>query len=91
MGAAYKMRAQFLAAKQLMQAQDDWDEACANGISQPARRPVDLSLDSLVALLRGEAKLHNHCYQLHDMEVRSLLSRSRPASCAFRQQTRERC
>lgn len=74
MGAAYKMRAQFLEAKRLMQAQDDWDEACTTGVPQAARRPVDLSLDSLVALLRGEAKLHNHCYQVHDMTMMIRLS-----------------
>lgn len=67
MGAAWKMREQFQKASFLMEAQDDWDRACAAGERQSARRPKDLSLDSVVALLRGEATLHNHCYQVHDM------------------------
>eukprot|EP01043_Picozoa_sp_COSAG02_P099204 COSAG02_NODE_35323_length_470_cov_0.832884_1_plen_126_part_00 len=67
MGAAWKMREQFQKAADLVSAQDDWDSACAAGERQTMRRPKDLSLDSVVALLRGEATLHNHCYQVHDM------------------------
>ena len=67
MGAAWKMREQFQRAADLIAAQDDWDRACASGERQTARRPKDLSLDSVAALLRGDATLHNHCYQVHDM------------------------
>jgi imidazolonepropionase-like amidohydrolase len=67
MGAAWKMREQFQKATDLISAQDDWDRACAAGERQTVRRPKDLSLDSVAALLRGEATLHNHCYQVHDM------------------------
>lgn len=67
MGAAWKMREQFQKAADLISAQDDWDRVCAAGKRQTMRRPKDLSLDSVVALLRGEATLHNHCYQVHDM------------------------
>jgi imidazolonepropionase-like amidohydrolase len=74
MGAAWKMREQFQKAQDLIDAQDDWDSACAAGERQTARRPKDLSLDSVAALLRGEATLHNHCYQVHDMEMMIRLS-----------------
>jgi len=47
-------------AADLIEAQDDWEKACDRGERQSARRPKDLSLDSVAQLLRGEATLHNH-------------------------------
>lgn len=74
MGSAWKMREQFQRAADLVEAQDDWDKACGRSERQVARRPKDLSLDSVAQLLRGEATLHNHCYQVHDMEMMIRLS-----------------
>ena len=34
-----------------------------------AQHPHQLALDSLVALLKGEALLHQHCYMVHDFQM----------------------
>ena len=54
-------------------AQDDWCSRVVpgdGGYTEPDEAfPSDLALDSLVALLRGEAQLHMHCYRVQDLET----------------------
>ena len=79
MGASWRMREQYAKARELVVAQDDWDASCAAGADPKIRRPgwkaSELKVESIAALLRGTALLHNHCYQLHDMEMMVRLSK----------------
>ncbi|ORE03980.1 composite domain of metallo-dependent hydrolase [Rhizopus microsporus var. microsporus] len=70
LGEAYLFRKQFAEAQKLMREQDDWCRA-AEGTSSRFDTPFpeDLSLESLVALLRGEVLLNVHCYETHDIEA----------------------
>ena len=74
MGAAWKMRAQYARARELVVRQDAWDAACVAGDNPGEPRPGwkadELYVESIAALLRGEAKLHNHCYQVRDTSLR---------------------
>ncbi|CAG8727104.1 2824_t:CDS:2, partial [Dentiscutata heterogama] len=52
--------------------QDDWCSAAAklsNGEQLNSYFPEDLHLESLVALLRGDAKLNLHCHEFYDAET----------------------
>eukprot|EP01080_Neovahlkampfia_damariscottae_P001610 gene1610-12735_t len=62
MGNAWVMRKKFEAAKKLLKEQNEWD--CSKG-----EKPTNLELEPLVALLKGEAILHNHCYEVVDFEM----------------------
>lgn len=63
----------------MMQAQDDWCEAAAWQLGQAgndtahrlvsSRFPEELEVDLIVGLLRGQVKLHNHCYETYDLEM----------------------
>ena len=65
MGVAWVMREIFEKARALHLQQQDW---C--GSTAPAGDyPNQLGLDSLVALLKGEARLHQHCYMVHDFQM----------------------
>lgn len=71
MGEAYLFRKELARAQQLKQQQDDWCQAAS---LNPSARfdtafPQDLSLESLVSLLRGEVLLNVHCYETHDIEA----------------------
>ena len=67
MGTAWVMRQAFEQAAALMQRQREW---CSR---EPNARydgyPNSLALDSLVALLQGQARLHQHCYKTYDFEM----------------------
>lgn len=70
MGEAYLFRKQFAEAQKLMREQDDWCRAAEDTSSRfDTPFPEDLSLESLVALLRGEVLLNVHCYETHDIEA----------------------
>ena len=62
MGNAWVMRKKFEAARKLLKEQNEWD--CSKG-----EKPTNLELEPLVALLKGEALLHNHCYEVVDFEM----------------------
>lgn len=68
MGSAWLMREKYDAARRVVEAQERW---CAGGGGRADGEPFphDLSLESLVALLRGEARLHVHCYEVHDLAM----------------------
>ncbi|KAI8376532.1 uncharacterized protein BYT42DRAFT_534964 [Radiomyces spectabilis] len=71
LGEAYLFRQKLAEAQQLMFKQDDWCSAAENldeGRLE-TRFPEDLSLESLVALLRGDVLLNVHCYETHDIEA----------------------
>ncbi len=76
MGSGWITRQQFEQARKLKASQDEWCEDTLNGVI-PATRdyPTDLSLEGLVGLLRGTARLQNHCYQVQDMEMQIRISR----------------
>ncbi|KAI9496547.1 hypothetical protein BDB00DRAFT_758430 [Zychaea mexicana] len=75
MGEAYLFRQRLDDARTLLHAQNDWCIAAQDiDINQPESRlesrfPEDLSLESLVALLRGDVLLNVHCYETHDIEA----------------------
>eukprot|EP01119_Soliformovum_irregulare_P019141 TRINITY_DN6005_c0_g3_i1.p1 TRINITY_DN6005_c0_g3~~TRINITY_DN6005_c0_g3_i1.p1 ORF type:complete len:897 (+),score=188.82 TRINITY_DN6005_c0_g3_i1:43-2691(+) len=71
MGSAWLMRNILSQAQQLNKAQQIWCQQTQHS----AGYPVDLSLDGLVALLRGEARLNVHAYQVHDFEMLIRLSK----------------
>lgn len=71
MGEAYLFRKELARAQELKREQDDWCQAASH---TPSARfdtsfPEDLSLESLVSLLRGEVLLNVHCYETHDIEA----------------------
>ncbi|KAH6598584.1 hypothetical protein BASA50_003622 [Batrachochytrium salamandrivorans] len=79
MGEAYLFRERFAAATRAMEAQDDWcaradlaekqfgQHKAHNSIN--GRFPLDLALESLIALLRGDVILNVHCYETYDLEM----------------------
>lgn len=70
LGEAYLLRAELAKAQQLKQDQDDWCQAAQSSHSRfETGFPHDLSLESLVSLLRGEVLLNIHCYETHDIEA----------------------
>ncbi|KAI9282649.1 hypothetical protein BY458DRAFT_496867 [Sporodiniella umbellata] len=70
LGEAYLFRKEFARAQKLMQQQDDWCLAAEKTSSRfDTPFPEDLSLESLVALLRGDVLLNIHCYETHDIEA----------------------
>ncbi|RCI03780.1 hypothetical protein CU098_011594 [Rhizopus stolonifer] len=70
LGEAYLFRKEFARAQKLMHEQDDWCRAADNtGSRFNTAFPEDLSLETLVALLRGEVRLNVHCYETHDIEA----------------------
>jgi imidazolonepropionase-like amidohydrolase len=64
------MRAKFESAYNLMKKQESW---CSEDKPLGAF-PNDRSLDSLISLIRHEARLNNHCYQIQDFEMMFRLS-----------------
>lgn len=70
LGEAYLFRSEFSRAQELKRQQDDWCQAAENSNSRFEQAfPEDLSLESLVSLLRGEVLLNVHCYETHDIEA----------------------
>jgi hypothetical protein len=72
LGEAYLFRKEFARAQALKREQDDWCTAASASPDSTRFQtafPEDLSLESLVALLRGEVLLNVHCYETHDIEA----------------------
>ncbi|KAI7897106.1 uncharacterized protein EV154DRAFT_455231 [Mucor mucedo] len=70
LGEAYLLRSELSKAQELKREQDDWCEASQHSHSRfDSAFPQDLSLESLVSLLRGEVLLNIHCYETHDIEA----------------------
>jgi hypothetical protein len=71
LGEAYLFRHEFTRARTLMREQDDWCKAATATSSHRFETPFpeDLSLESLVALLRGDVLLNVHCYETQDIEA----------------------
>ncbi|CAO3654957.1 unnamed protein product [Mucor fragilis] len=72
LGEAYLFRKELARAQTLKQQQDDWCQAASQNPSSArfdTALPQDLSLESLVSLLRGEVLLNVHCYETHDIEA----------------------
>lgn len=72
LGEAYLFRKELARAQTLKQQQDDWCQAASQNPSSArfdTAFPQDLSLESLVSLLRGEVLLNVHCYETHDIEA----------------------
>ena len=65
MGVAWVFREAFERARTLHLAQRDW---CTN-LYPTTEYPTSLALEALVALLRGEARLHHHCYRAEDFQM----------------------
>ena len=65
MGIAWVMREAFERAAKLHAAQTQW---CSTA-SPSAEYPSEKALESLIALLRHEARLHHHCYMTHDFQM----------------------
>lgn len=77
MGSAWLMREKFEEAASLVEEQQLWCRAPEHTSSTAewdplvdhSRFPASIALDSLTALLRGEARLHVHCYEVEDLEM----------------------
>ncbi|CAG8482075.1 21322_t:CDS:10 [Gigaspora margarita] len=72
LGEAWLFRKLFAEARVLKRKQDDWCEAAEklSGDDQlNSYFPEEFRLESLVALLRGDARLNVHCYETHDIEA----------------------
>ncbi|RIB29900.1 hypothetical protein C2G38_2027283 [Gigaspora rosea] len=72
LGEAWLFRKYFAKAQSLKQKQDDWCNAAtklSNNEQLNSYFPEDLELESLVALLRGDAKLNLHCLETFDIET----------------------
>ncbi|OAD66860.1 hypothetical protein PHYBLDRAFT_98329, partial [Phycomyces blakesleeanus NRRL 1555(-)] len=73
MGEAYLLRERLEKARKLKEDQEDWCSAAqtvfSNGGRLESRFPIDLRLESLVSLLRGDVLLNIHCYETHDIEA----------------------
>ncbi|KAF7720797.1 hypothetical protein EC973_006073 [Apophysomyces ossiformis] len=71
LGEAYIVRQRLAEAQKLKKQQEDWCSAAEH--LEKARLdtpfPEDISLESLVALLRGDVHLNIHCYETHDIEA----------------------
>jgi len=71
MGNGWLFRKQFEAAQKKLDEMTNW---CS--IEEPTTNfPSNLELDPLIALMRGTAILHNHCYTVGDMETMIRLSK----------------
>lgn len=75
MGSAWVMREILDRARKLKFEQDAWDCNPENANEDSWKRPSDLSLDPLVSLLRHEAVLNTHCYEVEDFEMMIRLSK----------------
>ena len=65
MGTVWLMRNAFQQARDSLEAQRRW---C--GTEEPRETyPFDLANEGLIALLLGQARLHNHCYMVHDFQA----------------------
>eukprot|EP00808_Paulinella_micropora_P001757 g39212.t1 len=71
MGTTWLMRQAFEEARAEMLKQEEW---CSKESNQAGSFPRQLRLDGLVALLRGEALLMNHCFATSDLEIMMRLS-----------------
>ncbi|KAI8989306.1 hypothetical protein BDB01DRAFT_718349 [Pilobolus umbonatus] len=70
LGESYLVRKELARAQALKQEQDDWCFAASQSQSRfDSPFPEDLTLESLVSLLRGEVLLNIHCYETHDIEA----------------------
>ncbi|KAJ3013773.1 hypothetical protein HKX48_005520 [Thoreauomyces humboldtii] len=79
LGSAWGFRMKFEKARDLLHRQQDWCESGRRAHKKfgarsahhgvPTRVPEDLSLESLVQLLKGEVRLNVHCYEPNDLEM----------------------
>ncbi|KAJ3216491.1 hypothetical protein HK099_005841 [Clydaea vesicula] len=78
LGEGFLFRETFQTAQKLKEEQEDWcfqansakskfNEASNNYIQ--SHFPEDTRRETVVALLRGDVKLHNHCYETYDLEM----------------------
>lgn len=68
MGNAWGFRRVFADAALLKQQQDQWDCIQQTGNAQQAPRPSNARLDPLVSILRQQAIVNVHCYEVQDFE-----------------------
>lgn len=71
LGEAWGFRHRFDEARTLMKKQNNWcarAAASARYVSGEAY-PSDLELETVVGVLRGDVKIHNHCYTVVDMDM----------------------
>ncbi|PYH48088.1 uncharacterized protein BP01DRAFT_421206 [Aspergillus saccharolyticus JOP 1030-1] len=80
MGNSFLFRQQMDRARQLRQKQDDWclaaaaayetgDEKAIAELVRGGGLPTDISLESSVAMLRGQVGINIHCYESEDIEA----------------------
>jgi len=71
MGEAWEFRHAFDQARELVQAQDDWCSAADQMqlADMQSYLPLDLKLESLAAVLRGQVHVNTHCYTVPDLEA----------------------
>lgn len=70
LGESWELRRAFERATRLLREQDDWCEAAALGLDNlQTYLPVEIEWEALVAVLRGQAQVHTHCYTIPDLEA----------------------
>ncbi|KAH8651044.1 hypothetical protein BX600DRAFT_387377 [Xylariales sp. PMI_506] len=78
MALAYILREHLTRAQELLEAQEIWCSAAPHlhgviaktrYIEEKGGYPEQLELESTIALLRGQAQMHNHCYEPQDFET----------------------
>lgn len=67
-GAIWRIREAFSAAKNLLVKQDTWCSQPHNW-DKPGTYPTDIHLDTLVDILRDDVNVHIHLYEAYDFEA----------------------
>jgi hypothetical protein len=71
----WSMRAGYEKARQIKKKQDDYCDAALQGQWEGLDEfPEDLQWESMVDILRGKVKVHNHCYETVDLNSMILMT-----------------
>ena len=67
MGNMAGYRAAWIAAKKYEKSWSDYDDKLAKGGDEAEAPSRDLEMETLVGVLKGDIKIHNHCYRADEM------------------------
>lgn len=70
LGESWEFRRAFEKASKLLREQDDWCHAANLGLGNVRTYlPFEIEWEALIAVLRGQAQVHTHCYTIPDLEA----------------------
>lgn len=70
LGESWEFRHAFEKATTLLHEQNDWCDSAVFGLDNvKTYLPVEIRWEALVAVLRGQAQVHTHCYTIPDLEA----------------------